>query len=203
MVRDKYVKLPVELQDNKIPLWYGLFSDTFKSLKPSINIQIRVLNISHIYCFETVENSMYIIIHDLYITNKLIYCSDDNLFIYKKKNGTKKIILNFKSWLLSVSVNHLKQIRQNRNIIEYSLNIDDYENIFKHNLISYLESTEIEDKLDKLNDEDRLILQLFYLEDMPYKKIAEIFSKEGLGKFKPLNLRKKKQRALDKLRMIY
>ena len=186
------------------PLWFDLFTSTFQSLKPSINYYIKRLNLTHVYCFKTVQNDIYIIIYGFYVDEKLLYLCDENLFVYIKCDGTRNLIHSFKPWLRTLSFNHIKQIRKQRNSIESDLNIDDFKIMCKQSAMSFLESKELCDKIEQLEDDvDSKILELHYLERRTYKEIATILHQKGYGYFRVSTLRKKKERALDKLRDIY
>lgn len=59
------------------------------------------------------------------------------------------------------------------------------------------EKLDVRAALQKLPEEDRLILQLFYFEDMPVKEIAEVFS------VTPEAARMRLTRARQKFKEIY
>lgn len=186
------------------PLWSDLFTNTFQSLKPAINHYIKILNLAHVYCFKTAQSDIYIIIYDFYDDERLLYLCDENLFVYIKRDGTRNLIHSFKPWLRTLSFNHMQQIRRRRNSIESHLNIDDLRIMHKQNAISFLESKELRDKIEQLEDDvDQRILKLHYLEDKTYKNIATILHQEGFGYVNISTLRQRNRRALNRLRNLY
>jgi hypothetical protein len=183
--------------------WYWIYMDTMSKNRHSINRQITCLNLKQTSSFDDVQNDVYITLHHLSETNKLIYDPDNHIFTYILENGTKNEIKNFKSWIRTISFNYLKKLRRERNKIENSINIDDCyvrNKVCTEVLKEHLSSKEIREKVNLLKKLDRRIIELCFFEGYKFEEISNKLEEEGLGTFNAVTLRQRKCRALEKLR---
>lgn len=90
-------------------------------------------------------------------------------------------ISNFKSWLYSLTRNHcLMKIRKVKNITEVDIQDEKIENRFMEkpdfeHLIdeSSSETERLQSAIANLKDNQRLCIELFYLQEMSYKQVSE------------------------------
>ncbi len=187
--------------------WSWIFISTCDSLKPSILIYIRKMNLEAYCSYDELVNESFLRLDGYYNKRKLFYEEEENIFIYTKENGDKTIITNFKGWLRVVFCNHLKGVRTALNsplAVGKTLNLENYEYLHDESFKNSLEKMELKDKLEELKDiRDRKILDFFYLQDMTYKTIAQVFRDEGLGIYDETTLRQRKKRAIGKLKRLY
>jgi len=102
----------------------------------------------------------------------------ENLFV-DLKNHT---VLNFKSWLYTVSKNHSLHIIRGRKkslpndynrLDGHSLFMESEQNLY-HDNDDILEQriSELEQEISKLSDEQQICIELFYLKDKSYNEVA-------------------------------
>lgn len=190
----------------EVPFWYWFYLDTMSQNQVSIEIYIKTLNLLGVSSFEDVQGNVYIILYNLDRLGKLVYYSEEEIFTYMKKDGTKNEISNFKAWCRTTSFNYLKQLRKAQNKIEaYSDIYDDYfrNKVTTDAILYHLEHEEVKDKLKYLKELDKRIIEMCFFEGYKFEEIAKQLKKERLGVFKADALRQRKRRAITRLRELF
>ncbi len=185
--------------------WEQVFHKTFDTLKWQIKQYLKQLNLRNI-TLDEVRNEIFLILTKLIKLERIEYKIIDNNFVFIniKPDKPKEPIENFKAWLRTVIFNHLKKLRKTQNKIDKILNIDNFSHYdSKEKYFSYIEKKELLEKLKSLGEEERRILEMFYFQKLSYQEIAASLQSEGFPKYSNANLRKKKERALEKLRNLY
>jgi hypothetical protein len=141
---------------------------------------------------------------------------DNNIiFSSRNKKGEWKRILYINAYLRTMIQNHLNRLFNQEKTSEVSVSIETLEYFESEN--HTMESSDFDDdekyhrlkeKLDLLSLEDQRILELFYIENLSFEEIAQCLKSSGFPPDSPRpyndnSLRKKKQRALEKLRKLY
>jgi hypothetical protein len=141
---------------------------------------------------------------------------DNNInFLSRNKKGEWKRILYINAYLRTMIQNHLNRLFNQEKKSEVSVSIETLEYFESEN--HSIESSDFDDdekyrrlkeKLDFLSLEDQRILELFYIENLSFEEIAQCLKSSGFPPDSPRpyndnSLRKKKQRALEKLRKLY
>ncbi len=186
--------------------WEVTFESNFDKIKEQIKHKIWQLNLIELCSIAQVRNGVFLIVNNQISSGKLRYQFFGNgvFFLKVKSDQTIEPILNFKAWLRTVSFNYLRQIRTKQNKYDKVLNIDYCYNLCdKKNPEKYIIQVEVREKLSELEDEDRRILEMKYFEGLNYKKISLSLQSEGFPRYKVANIRKKKERAEEKLRKLY
>ena len=192
-------------QENYNLTWEQVFHETFDTLKWQIQQYLKQLNLSNI-TLDEVRNEIFLILTKLIKLGRIEYKIIDNNFVFIniKRDQPKEPIENFKAWLRTVIFNHLKKLRKAQNKIDKILNIDNFSHYHsREKYFSYIDKNELLEKLKSLGDEDRRIIEMFYFQRLNYQEIAASLQSEGFPKCSNANLRKKKGRALEKLRNLY
>ncbi len=78
---------------------------------------------------------------------------------------------NFKKWIIKILINKCNDTYKKKKINKISL--DDVEEIYSVNMVEF-ENLEIDDILKNLNDDEKLIITLYYLEDYTSKEISKL-----------------------------
>lgn len=188
--------------------WEDLFLNTFTILTSAIIRQINQLNLEQSCSIYEVRNDIFLLIQDLINHNKLIYENIGTtwIFINIKDSESQEPIRNFKAWLRQVVLNYLKGRRKKQNKHERrEIDIDNYRNIPSSDTPSnYIRNAELREKIQTLLDsEQSRIIEMFYFEELNYEEIADRLETEGMPRYSQENLRKKKQRAIERLRLLY
>lgn len=100
----------------------------------------------------------------------------------------------FNTWITRITINTCKDYIKKNNKVSL-VDINDYENVIKAKENEYEETEEISMILNKLNEKERELIVMRYLEDMSLKDIAHK-SKEPLG-----TIKSRMSRTLRKLRV--
>jgi DNA-directed RNA polymerase specialized sigma24 family protein len=140
--------------------------------------------------------------------------SNDALQFFKVNLQQEQPIRELRSYLRSCLFNQVKQLlRLHLNRKVHQVDIRDLESLgsqisqddsfYRDNSEKLILLCEIREKMKQLSQEDRRILELFYFEDLSFIEIARQLEIEGFPLRHIDNLRKRKERALEKLRLKY
>jgi Sigma-70, region 4 len=136
-------------------------------------------------------------------------------FISRNREGEWKRIISPKGYFRTTIENYLRRLYEENKNSTVSVDSDLLENIISKTQPDRIDIGDDEDlrfqdireKLQLLSYEDHKILELFF-QGLSYQEIAQYLKSSGLppdGRqpYNENNLRKKKQRALEKLRELY
>jgi hypothetical protein len=133
-------------------------------------------------------------------------------FLSRNRAGEMQQVLSINAYLRTIIINYLRELFNQEKTNDFVAPLESLEHIEAMNHLNdscfYEEDErvfEIKNKLKFLSYEDHRILELFFFEDLSYGEIAQClkssgFPPDGHRAYSDNNLRKKKQRALEKLR---
>ncbi len=98
---------------------------------------------------------------------------------------------NFKKWIIKILVNKCNDTYKKKKLDKISL--DEVEEVFSLNSVEF-EKLEIDDLLKNLNDDEKLIITLYYLENYTSKEISKLL------KINENTVKTKISRAKNKIR---
>ncbi|WP_404790324.1 RNA polymerase sigma factor [Altericista sp. CCNU0014] len=147
---------------------------------------------------------------------KIEYENEETIvFSSRNREGDWKRILFIKAYLRTMARNYLYELFNRERMAEVPLPTEILEYLETENHLNDSNSSEDDSQLsrlkynlDLLGYEDQRILELFFFENLSYSEIAQClkssgFPPDGTRAYNENNLRKKKQRALEKLRKLY
>lgn len=130
-----------------------------------------------------------------------------------KPEGECKQIKFLNAYLKKSLLNHLRGLWNNEKKRELAIESEVIENLAPQSHLSELHNSfeedeeicQLREKLNQLNNEERRILELAFFDTLSFREIAQRLKSENLPTvghpgYSETTLRKKKQRALDKLR---
>jgi RNA polymerase sigma factor (sigma-70 family) len=188
---------------NPLPSWLEDLTNS-NLLKQPILRYLQRLKLDNSYQFDEIKNEIFLLIKDLVDSKKLSGEIFEENWVFTKVNpdGTPESIRSLEAWLRTVIWNYLLELQRREKLSLKVILLDEYPDL-KINRLDYAEKIEIREKLKKLSHEDCRILELRFFEGLPFQEIAVRLQSEGFPKYTEEALRKKKQRALEKLRLIY
>lgn len=147
--------------------------------------------------------------HDVFIelkksvNNRKLDCQviEGKLFLTRiKQDGTRVPINNLTGYLRVLVYNHLL-----KKYVDIPCAHVDIENLPQQTKTpeDYAQTQELKSKIQQLDPEDALILELCWFEDISCNQIAERLVSKGFPCYSESTVRKKHQRAREKLRAIY
>lgn len=181
------------------------------------SIEIRLLQTGLNVCFEKeeIKNTVFLIFKKRVASGKIRVQQDNSIVhFFTLKSSVEEPIHKLRPYLRTCLFNEINRIfhlykKQKTN----QVNIDDFKesvsqtlpnsSFYRDNPEDWIEKCELRDKMHLLENEDRLILELFYFEDLSFEEIAKRLKSEGSPVYRHDYLRKKKQRAMDRLRLLY
>lgn len=194
------------------PLDWKCYFTQLPLLTRLIRSQLDDLRLDKDYTVEDIKHDLFIEVQKS-VNDKRLDCQvieDEEVIECKllltriEQDGTKVPIKNLLGYLRVTVYNHLlkKNIKKNRLGAHDGVNI---ENLPQQtgSPLDHAQTQELRSKIQQLEPEDALILELFWFEDLSMKQIAERLVSEGFSCYSESNLRKKQQRAREKLRSIY
>lgn len=169
-----------------------------------IRIALRLLKLNGYYLVDEIKNEIFLLIQNLVDSKKLDgKIIEGNLVLTKiNTDGKQEPIISLEAWLRKVILNYLRGVRRRENRGNRVIPFDEYPDQ-SVNQPDYAETTELREKLTQLNPLECRILELCFFEDLSFRKMAVRLQTEGFPEYTVEALRKKKQRAIEKLRLIY
>ncbi len=140
--------------------------------------------------------------------------SNDALQFFTVKPQQEQLIRKLRAYLRTCLLNKVKQIFKlhlDRKV--YEVDIEDNESsvyrlsqdnfFYRDNPDKWVIACEVREKMRQLSREDCRILELFYIEGLSFMEIGKQLENEGFPLWNLDNLRKRKERAIERLRLKY
>lgn len=183
--------------------WQEILINTV-AIEKLVVCYIQRLKLNNSHDVEEIENEILLLIYNLVDSGKLEVEIIEGCLVFIKiqSDGTRELIINLKAWLRTVIRNYLVGERRRETRRHQIVYFDEYSDR-RMNPSDYVQNTELRQKLTLLGNEDRKILELFFFEKLSFREIAVRLQAEGFPEYTEAALRKKKQRAIERLREIY
>jgi hypothetical protein len=184
--------------------WKEEVLSNINKLEPQIKHYLYKLTINSFYLVNEVKSCIFLLVFKLFDSGKLECKISKNNLVFTKidSKGKRESIQNLKAWLKKIIWRYLLKLHEKANRSNSSIPIDEHPDSRKSPL-DYAQHMELRRKLNELSKEECRILELCFFERLSFHEIAIRLESEEFPKYTEEALRKKKQRALEKLRLIY
>ncbi|WP_293074610.1 MULTISPECIES: sigma-70 family RNA polymerase sigma factor [unclassified Moorena] len=185
------------------------------SLSTQIEDWLYKFKINSTYTHEDIIHDVFLLVLKLIEFGKIEshFNVDGELLLIRIKGDLKEPIINPKAWLRTVAFNYVRGLhREYKRFVDISSEMwESLPSTEQSNAVSsrhthpmqYIENLEMREKIKQLPDEDSKILELFYFDKLSCAEISILLESKGYPRYTEETIRKKKCRALNKLRQLY
>jgi RNA polymerase sigma factor (sigma-70 family) len=201
------------ISDRRLSEWQQLLKSELDAQDKSIDARLVQAKLKGDHDRDEIKNEVFISITQQVESGKIrIQQSDDAIHFFTVKPQQEEQIYSLRAYLRTCLFNQIREISRckrkeqqvdidNSKTLIYQISQDS--SLYRNHPENWIREREIREKMNQLCLEDRRILEMFYFQGLSFIEMAKQLEAEGFPLYKLENLRKKKERALEKLRQRY